>query len=244
MFLFAALFDLLFFHLLFLFGNYFISFVLSFYVYIQKPQKTRDSFENVGDCQQEIWKTWVYDVFSKQTQVNTQFLRRSEKSKKWKWKLKMMMKEQFMRIFFNQGEVQKTCFLVDIFEKDIFSRRKGWFFERTRLKNATKRRNKKEKNNWRRENEKGDRKQEEQHRKEKGGWFAERSFRKKPRKIDIKEECLKRDLQTTCFFRKKKGCLSKTNNSKKWYFWEVQKNILLFFFSLFLSSSLVSCSRC
>ena len=48
--------------------------------------------------------------------------------------------------FFQPRGSSETFFLVDI-EKDIFSRRKGWFFERTRLKNATKRRNKKEKNN-------------------------------------------------------------------------------------------------
>ena len=84
------------------------------------------------------------------------------------------MKDLFYKKNFNQGEVQKTFFWWIL--KRIFFRRKGLFFERTRLKKARKRPNKKEKNNWRvslkemkKENEKGDRKQEEQHRKEKGG---------------------------------------------------------------------------
>ena len=41
-----------FFHLLSFFVTLFIPFFHSFCVYVQKPQKTRDSFENMGECQQ------------------------------------------------------------------------------------------------------------------------------------------------------------------------------------------------
>ena len=85
-FLFAPFFWSPFFSSPLLFGNYVSSFVLSFYVYVQKPQKTRDSFENVGDCQQEIWTTWVYDVFFKTNKSKYTVSLTFRKIKKWKWK--------------------------------------------------------------------------------------------------------------------------------------------------------------
>ena len=112
-----------FFLLLSFFGNSFSSFVLSFCVYIQKPQK-RDSFENVGDCQQEIWKTWVFEVFSKQTKVNAQFLRRSEKSKNENEKDD---ERTIFWDFFNQGEIQKTLFWW--IKRRIFFGGKGYFLK-------------------------------------------------------------------------------------------------------------------
>ena len=137
-----------------------------------------------------------------------------------------MMKEHFFEILLTKGKFRKH-FSVDI-EKHIFSEERVIFRKNQIEKVKKKTKQKREEQlkgfhwkRWKRKSKKSTENKRNNIEKKKEDDLQKGRLGKNHKKKDIKIECPKRDLDTTWFFKKKKGCLSKTNNSKKWYFWEV-----------------------